>query len=402
MAIARATLINPKSKIQNSKSLLGALCVLCGFIWPSQTQADIGDFVLVRRSFQVQTIRLTAMDDQYVVHLPADKDWEKVALSECIALLNPQVVSKARSRGLIILADGQRLPGEAVTSVKPPPDALAWNHPWLERIDVPLKLIESVLFTPDAEVPAPAKFDVLMLANGDRQEGIVTALGNPISIEVTRNGQGQIIDIPLARVVAITMVAPRLPPSGRRIWFDDGTVIDVQSITVGDDGFVRLAGSSLAAGTQPTRAGLSQIAAILLDPQALIPLATLAPSRIEGSSTRYVLSKPHLIDPGAPLGLSRLEYRGPIVVRYTLPPGCQRFTAEAELPIQSRQWGDYELIVRSEDQEVFRNRLNADNSTALINVPITGRELTIELTQGARGSIQDQLILNRAMLLKTR
>src|SRR4030095_15515328 len=132
------------------------------------------------------------------------------------------------------------------------------------------------------------------LGNGDKQEGFVTELGNPITLEVTRGGQKQKISIPLNLVAAITMVAPKQPvsPGTKRIWFDEGTVIDVQSINVGDDGRVRLTGSSLASGTQPTHVGLSQIAAVLLDPKGMTPLASLTPSRIEGPVTRYVLPKP--------------------------------------------------------------------------------------------------------------
>jgi len=348
---------------------------------------------------QVQQIKLVAISDQFLVHLPPDRTYENIKLEDCIALLNPQAKSQARSKGLLLLADGQRFPGEAALNAKPQAETLAWNHPRLGRIDVPFKLIQSVLLTAEAVAPAPGKTDVVLLANGDKQEGFVTALGNPITLEVEHDGQRQNIDIPLNLVAAVTLVAPKQPPSGRRIWFEDGTVIDVQSIAVGDDGFVRLTGSSLASGTLPTGVGLSQIAAILLDPKGMIPLATLTPSRVEGPPLRYVLPKPQVLDPNAPLGLSKIEIRGPLVVRYTLPVGCQRFTAEAELPREARQWGDYDLVIRTNDDEVFRSHLNDATPTATINVPVTGRELTIELTQGAHGPIQDQLILNRAMLL---
>ena len=377
---------------------LACLVILAAFLTGS-AHADTGDFLLVRRSMQVQPIRLTAISDQYVEHLPQDKSWEKIPLKECVALLNPQAAIKPRTAGMLLLADGQRLPGEAWVGSEAAPETLAWSHPWLGRVDVPLKLIDSMVLTPTASAPAPGELDVVLLANGDRQEGLVMAIGSSITLEVERAGKKQNIDIPIELVSAITMIAGKQPPTGKRIWFDEGSVIDVQSIAVGDDGYVRLSGSALVAGTQPTRVGLSQIAAILLDPQGMIPLATLAPSRIEGPATRYMLPKPQETNPNAPLNLSSLQYQGPLVVRYALPVGVQRFVAEAELPRGSMEWGDYELIIRSNDAEVFRGHLNAANPAASINVALAGRELTIEIAEAGNGPIQDQLLLHRPMLL---
>src|SRR5262245_19887079 len=367
---------------------------------PAVAQSD--EFLLVRRSMQVQTIRLVAITDQAVEYFdPADvKPYTSIPLDDCIALLNPRGDAQRQSRSWLVLADGQRLPGEALAMGQSPADALAWNHPWLGRMDVPLDSIFSVQFKPEAKVPSPGQEDVVLLANGDKQEGIVVSLGDPIQLDVPRGGRRQVVDIQRELVAAVTMVAQKRQPAGRRIWFDEGTIIDVQSITVGDDGYVGLTGSALTAGTQTTRVRLSQIAAILLDPKGMVPLATLNPTRVEGPSTRYVLPKPVVSLPGAPLNLSPIEYRGPIVVRYAMPAGAQRFTAEAELPRSAQTWGDVELVVRSNDDEVFRGRLNAASPTASINVPLTGRELTIELLPGAHGPIQDRLVLTRAMVLK--
>jgi hypothetical protein len=375
--------------------------MLCGFINPAG--ADTGEFLLVRRTMQVQSIRLTAIDEQFLIHLPKDRPWERVPIEECIALLNIQAAPATRTTGVLTLIDGQRLPGEAVMTAKSQGDTMAWSHPWLGRIDVPVKQIDSIVLVPDAQPPPPGQGDVVLLVNGDRQDGLITAMGNPLSLEGTGPAKDQSVQIPLNLVAAITMVASKhAGPSGRRVWFANGTVIDVQSIAIGDDGLVRMTGSWLAAGTQSTRVGLGEIAAILFDPKAMLPLARLTPSRVEGPSTRFVLPRPMLLDEEAALNLSRIEYRGPLIARYALPPGYQRFVAEAELPRESRDWGDFEIIVRSDDQEVFRTRVNAANPSVSINAPIIGRELTLELAEGAHGPIQDHLILTRAMLLKHR
>jgi len=397
----KASRVVKRSARLSIATVMGALCLVLGAF---KVSADSGDFLLVRRPLEVQPIRLVAVTDQSLVHLKDDQGFVTLPLSECIALLNPSTASAPaplpRSGGLLLLADGQRLPGDAAAGVKPANDSLAWNHPWLGRLDVPLKLIAAVIVKPGLLPPETGIKDVIVFANGDRQEGIIVGLGDPVAMEVEVEGSSRVIDVPLDRIAALSLIAPKQQSVGKRIWFEEGTVLDVQSVAVGDDQFVKLTGSAVANGTQPTGVRLSQIAAVLLDSKALLPLADLAPSRLEGPITRYTLTKPELLDAEAPLNLSRIELRGPIVVRYALPAGCARFTAEAVLPAAARNWGDCELIVRLDDAVAFTARLNAETPEATISIPVTGRELTIEVAAGARGPIQDHVILTRAMLLR--
>jgi hypothetical protein len=367
-------------------------------------------FLLLTRDGQLRPIRLASISDQSLVHMDPARGWTTLDLAQCIALLNREAEatddrpgsSRSGAAGVVMLADGQRMPGEPALDAPPQTDVLAWQHPWLGRVDVPLKAIESVLLSADAIAPPAGEDDVVLLANGDVQAGLVTAIGDPVSVEVGAGATRQTVDIPLARVVAIRMIAPRPAGDGRRLWFNEGTVLDVQSLGVGDDGLVRMGGSALAPANpgQQRSVGIDEIAAILFDRQRLLPLALQTPSRIEGPATRYTLPRPLTVDPHAPLGLSAVELSGPITVRYVLPAGCERFIADAELPRAARAWGDCELIVRSDDQEVFHVRLNAAVPQASINVPLRGRELTIEIAAGVHGPIQDLIRLHRPLLLK--
>jgi hypothetical protein len=375
----------------------------------SQADNFIDDaWLLLTRDAQMKPIERLVIKDQAIEHFEESRAWVTVDLAQCVALLHvpaendDSAASWNRSRGLVMLADGQRLPGEALLGAAQETDALAWNHPWLGRVDVPLKLIESVLFEPDAVAPPVGEDDAVLLGNGDIQQGIVTAIGDPVKIEIGEGSDRRIIDIPIARIVAIHMIAPRQAGAGKRVWFNEGTVLDVQSIVVEHDGLVRMSGGALANGTQPPRVSMDEIAAILFDRQRLLPLASQTPARVDGPPTRYTLPRPTAREPDAPLGLSMMEFSGPITVRYALPAGCERFLAEAELPRQARAWGDCELIVRSDDEEVFRAKLSAATPSASINVPLKGRELTIEIAAGAHGPIQDLVRLHRSLLLKGR
>ena len=90
---------------------------------------------------------------------------------------------------------------------------------------------------------------------------------------------------------------------------------------------------------------------------------------------------------------------GPIVVRYLLPADCTRFAAQAVIPDEARHWADFDLIIRCNDEVLFTQRMNSIHPRADINVLLRGSELTIELTEGDNGPIQDRLILNLPMLL---
>ena len=115
--------------------------------------------------------------------------------------------------------------------------------------------------------------------------------------------------------------------------------------------------------------------------------------------TRNGIHTIRALDDFAPLGLSRVEFRGPVTVRYDLVSGPMYFSAEARLSRMARSWGDCELVIRDDEQEVFRARLNAEHPTASIGVALHGSQLTIEITEGSNGPIQDHVVLHRAMLL---
>jgi hypothetical protein len=195
------------------------------------------------------------------------------------------------------------------------------------------------------------------------------------------------------------MVTPDRRPAGRRVWFADGTVADVDEIRLGADGFIHLGGRWFSSGAQSEGLSLADIAGVLFHPGSMIPLASVAPTSVEGPPTRYTIPRPRLRETAAVLELGVIEYHGPLTAHYPVPAGCRRFAARAELPVGSREWGDYVLVVRSDGVEKLRRRLNALAPAADINVELDGAELTIEILPGKRGPIQDRLVLRRAMLL---
>ncbi len=375
--------------------LVGALAAATGAI------AASGNFVLIRRDVPVQIVEVAEIGEQRVVFREDGGGWASVSRQRCVALLRLDAVVVPRLQGWLRLADGQRFHGQALSGALVADCVFVWSQSsWLGRMNVPLDRIASVTLSGSATVPSPGDADVLVLANGDRVEGFVTALGDPVSLEISNGDDGgqSLIDLPLGRVHAVRMVTPQQEPTGHRLWLIDGTVMDVQRVMLGDDGFYRLEGVPFAEDA-PDRIAIDGVAALLFDPDALVVFSSLVPRRVEGPPTRYVVPAPTALDDQAPLGLSRVEFRGPLTVHYLLPAGATYFAAEALLPQAARAWGDCVLTVRDDGREVFSGRLNNETPTASIGVRLNGRTLTIEVAEGSAGPIQDRVILLRGLIL---
>lgn len=357
-------------------------------------------FLLIRRDHRLEAIQLVRIHDQTLVYRDQDQGSVTVLLSRCLALFRAETAPANVSGGLLRLADGQRYPGQAFSGASGADGVLVWDQStWLGRMEVPLQRIESVAFTQGAAIPRMGDGDRLRLANGDRLEGLVTALGDPILMEVTEDGR-RTIQIPLHRAVSVRMVTLRQKPSGRRLWLIDGTIIDVSTVEVSDDGLLRPGGLPFVS-QQPTKPlSISSLVAVLFDAEGLVPFAALEPVAVKGPLTRYVVPRPELLDDLAPLGLARVLLRGPVSVRYELPSAESYLMAEARLPPEARRWGDCELLIRDEGREVFRARLNADNPVVPIGVTIHGTQLEIEITEGANGPVYDHVVLHRAMVIR--
>ena len=362
--------------------------------------AASGNFMLIRRDVPVQIVEVAEIGPQFLVFREDGGGWTSVSRRQCVALLKLDAVVVPRVQGWLRLADGQRFPGQAMSGAPVADGVFVWSQSsWLGRMHVPLDRVASVTLSGGATVPSPGEADVLVLANGDRVEGVVPALGDPISLEVSNDdGDRTVFDLPLGRVRAVRMVTPEQKPIGNRLWLIDGTIVDVQRVMLGDDGFYRLEGVPFA-GEAPGRIGLDTVAAVLFDPNALVGFSSLVPRRVEGPPTRYVVPPPVALDDHAPLSLSRVEFRGPVTAHYVLPAGATYFAAEAQLPETARAWGDCLLKVRNGDREVFSERLNAETPTASIGVRLTGSTLTIEVAEGSAGPIQNRVILLRGLIL---
>ena len=394
--------------MRRSKNILISLLIIAVMVWTAtdsrafgQATASSSDrFVLIRRDLSQQDVRQITLDHQKLHFVDArTNERPTISLDECIALLRPGANVREPAGGSIRLADGQVLPGETLSNADPDSGAIVWNHAWLGRMEIPLEAVSSVTFAAGTLPPPPGVGDVILYTNGDRESGLITQFGDPIVIEVDGTNGPTEMAIPADRVAAVTLVSQPRPRTGTRVWFADGTIIDVNRLLVADDGYARVEAVPAGNTTLQAQRPLKDILAVFFRSDALVPLASLDPLSIDGPATRFTIPRPVTLDANAVADLSSLEFRGPLSVRYQLPGDKSRFAAAAELPDDARTFGDCELIIECEGREVFSAHLNGASPVAAINVPLDGRELVIHLRQGRHGSIQDRVVLHRAMFL---
>jgi hypothetical protein len=87
---------------------------------------------------------------------------------------------------------------------------------------------------------------------------------------------------------------------------------------------------------------------------------------------------------------------------WELPANVKRFAADVELPDSCRVWGDCTLIMTVDGKELARVRLTPQASTSVLaaDLPADAKQLTLSLDPGNQGSVEDRVVLKRAILRK--
>jgi len=360
------------------------------------------DLLLIDRALQTQPIRLAQIDDASIAYRDATGSPRRMPVDDCFGLIRPDAHfpdAAVNATPLLILADDQLLPGAFAEKRAADSQTVSWLHSRFGLVQPPLDTLASLVFDPSQPLPQRGRMDRIALRNGDRIEGFVSAITSVLELASDPDEPARAISIPLDRVASIAFFTPRRSYDGCRIWIDDGTVLNVDHLNVTDDGYCRLNADILSDSARPTELPLADVLAILIRPQGVVPFASLAPEHLESSVPRYAVPEPIVLDQHALLDLPRIQFRGPLLARYTLPHGCRRFAADVVLPEASRAWGDLLLILSCDDAEVFRCRLNGERPHAEINIEIRGSQFSLELDEAGNGPIHDRVIFRRAAFL---
>jgi len=355
--------------------------------------------LLLTSDFKLLRGQVTQIGPSTVAYRDADGKDVFLPAAQCLGIIEMgQGGSGRRDPAVLILADGQRIPGRPEMRQG---HLLVYN-PLLGGVRVDLEQVQGLSFRAGLEPPRAAELDVVLLSNGDRIEGVIDALGSDIVLGVQAGGSGEgdasQVRIPLERVDAIGLVTPPRRGTGCRVWLEDGTVADVERPIAEGDGLVHLRGFLDAAETRAQGLPLDYLRGIRFSEGLFVPLASLTPTRVNGPIERLAAPPPVVEDRSAPLELSALRLSGPIEVEWSLPAGMRRVVAGVRVPSAVQRWADLDLVILDGVGEVQRFHVNGASTGMTIDLPLRDGTLIVRLEEGARGPIGDTIILEMPVL----
>jgi len=368
--------------------------------------------VLVRSLEAVAAHPVEISQDEVIVHPIKDEMLRRLSPEDVLGLVvGPRSSRESDSRWRSVLrrsgerslrrlpewrlVDGQVFSGSLRLTADPP----TWTHSRLGSIKIDLERTASIRLVDGVDLPAVSNHDVIMLRNGDRVEGFVLELSDPLKIEQETEGKVRTVSIPLQRVAAIALVNQMRGATGTRIWTSDGSVVQAESVLIGLDGYVKL----IKPREKPTREvefRREHLRGVVFDASRLIPLASLAATLdTEASKNLRPWAAPPVVEKGFwPLDAAAITISGPARVRWELPKAGCVVAATAELPIDSIH-GDYELVLRDGGREVQRFTMNQEAPLVRLRVELESKMLELELTTGQRGPVHDDLVLHEGVVL---
>lgn len=296
--------------------------------------------------------------------------------------------------GTLLMADGQRIHGELSTKAG---NAL-WKSTWLPDRTIAAEGVRALVL--EGDVPAAAAdTDVVLLRNGDRVEGIVTAI-TAAGAAVERMGTKDAVELPWDRIRAITFVAPPASPSGVRVWMADGSVIDAARAAWMNTDFLRVTGGG--AGESPVTLPRNFVLGVRGMPGSAVPLGAIECTAGDASDAigmRYMHRRP-VADAGEwGLDAAPLTVEGPVLLRFSGVPGGGRLVARVQRPERVRSVGATELVLRASGKELARQRFDASNARAEWSVAIPGGPFELELLAADGDPAGDMVVLEQALVI---
>ncbi len=315
------------------------------------------------------------------------------------------------SQTQLLLAGGDCLPVEKPLLIG---ERLHFRRPDLaggEDTSVPLSAVSAVWFAGTAgENPErlrrrlageTRKRDVVLLRNGDRLEGVFTALDEKsVVIEVDRKPVR--VDVGRAAAVALSSDLTEAPrPKGvyGRATLDDGARLSLASARCADG--ATLTGTTLfgAALSLP----LAKVASLDLYQGKAVYASDLKPVRYEYFpylDDRWDYTRDGGAD-GLDLRLAGSTYDKGLGLHshsrltYAVPPGCRRFDALVGLDDRGGRRGSVRIRLLADAKPIDLGgdrELTAAGGPLRVNVDVSGaRELTLEVDFGRGGPVQDHV-----------
>lgn len=352
---------------------------------------------------------LLSLDEQGATYIDENGASKRRSAETIAAILPTRRAGEpdASNAGVLELVDGQRYPG-ALSATAADGELVAWEHPVFGRMDIPIERVARVV-RDDNDVPSPERApdsDEIFLTNGDRLRGFLIELGQRVVFE----SETGIVDLDATRVAGAVLSNPRERGARLLVWLNDGSIVEADRV-VAQTGEQELLSVDPVLGSEGAYE-ITQFVGLAYDASSLVPLSVIPSSGQEPIGPRVYapLVAPYRsanIDAYASVGpalfAEDLMIDGPMRVSWELPRGSARFATVVSLLDQTSAWADCEFVVRVGERELARERLNASSPTVAIGVDlpadIDARELVITLEAGARGAVDDRVVLVRPLVL---
>ena len=312
------------------------------------------------------------------------------------------IVADADETGVLQLTDGQHFPGTLVPAVSEE-EVITWQHGRFGDMRVSLDIVSgffrSDIRTTRAVRDSLPSEDELYLVNGDILRGFLAGLGDPVTFEAGN----QVVELEPQRVAGARLANPRTNVSGLVVWLNDGTVAALDSIVSRRDRDLVVTLPEGQAGVYD----ITDLRGVAFDAARIRNLADLQPTMQAPVGERLYVEPIRLLrhpDSGDevvdPLNSRDVLLPGPMEVTWDLPDRTERFAGTASLVYGTAPWGDCEFVIRLDDVEHFRTRLNPDTPVMPFNIPVnSASRMSITIEPGAFGPIHDRVIIHRPTIL---
>ncbi len=389
--------------------IIPTLCLSC----VSNANAD---WHLLRTDLTMSEIRSPRIDRRMVHFLDQTGFETSTPLDQVFFVLPSERASAweytfagSGTPALITFTDDQRL--QALVQDSDDPDRLQFITAFdSEPRTITLDHLRSLVMVPMSETSIDSNGnDAIRLLNNDTLTGFIESIGESVSIDT----DGVIRTFQLDQTSAVQLATDPVTIAGTYLYLD----ADHRMLTDSLNASTTISGSAHALIFQHNNTGTpSQSTLIEFDPQRfagidnehasvdLIPLGSLTPEISPAGDRSWTPHPSELIEQIPNSGLSDLDLKAPVQLRYTIEEPASRFACVAEL-IAGR-WSDCELIIAagsngSQLVEIESHRLNPtrDEVEITVDLPKGTTELIISVEPGINGPIQDRVILRKPRLL---
>lgn len=314
-------------------------------------------------------------------------------------LLDARAPAGGEFPGVMVLTDGERLPGRMQSRDGGP---ARWFSPWRAPRPMDTEGIRSIVFVPGMVPSEPSDADVVKLRNGDQVTGFVTAITlKGVDVEQGAGADRKTIHLAMESVGAITLAGPAGTRAGVRVWTVDGSVIDAPTAQWMNAEYLVLStvgGSSRESITLPRR----QVLAMQSNPGSATALASLAPviSAPTGTLGMRFGNGTSTVLPGIwGLDAAPIEVEGPVSLAYPASKGSRRLVAEAHRPAAARSAGRIDLVVTSAGKEIVRERLDSNHATIQLRADLPADAFEVQVLPVDGNAAGCFVVLERALLL---